>query len=150
MPLVFDNFLFQSYLFLFFTIINFCRNSSWKTRCFGVFLGLLPLLCHFKNSSIVINNTFIILPGIDFFLFLLFLFSFFKNFNNRVIIPELAKGNMTFLTGRLGLKWVDLIEIIKLYFSNLVIINNKILYLSKSMEFKDFPIAEYFIPDLKN
>lgn len=147
-PRVLCNRFFQYYLIAVYVIVNYCSSFKNGAFYFGLFLSCIGFLLPLRIVSFNMNVYFI--PNLDYFLFILLLFSFFKRFNQNIIIPEISKG-FNFKPFRIDcFHWLDLLNLISSYFIDKFLISNKIASVSSNkMFFENFPFPKSFMRSLE-
>jgi hypothetical protein len=145
-PKILSNIFFQYYLAIFYNIVNFLTSIKYGAFLFGIYLGGLGILL--PLTKFYFNNNFFLISNINYCLFLILMFSFFRRFNRTVIIPEIAKGFNFQLVRSDCLHWADLINLMSSYFIDNFLIPNRLTSFPK-LSFENFPFSMYFMDQLK-
>jgi hypothetical protein len=156
---IFNTTIFQFFLvslFTFFNIIFYFQEKLHPIilRLLAFFFGILPAIGLFVNSERFLG---LIIPNMDYVVFLLFLLNTFISFNNIVLIPFLSP-HLIFLKfyKKKKISWIDICELIKhgfqkqpvfcsvtnQFYSSTFSIKNKINYWFFSGFFLYFPLRE--------
>lgn len=147
-PKFLSNFVFQFYLYCFYLLINLILSLNGPARFLGVFLGIFSLLSSFYPVFVETEMRVFFLPNLDYLLFVLLLFNFFKRFNDSIVIAVIENGfgygkTFQFQTNDF-FYWVYLIEVLSCYFEYKYIIKKNVFFYN-IYPFKYFPFSSEFM-----
>lgn len=155
-PGIFRNFIFQFYLLSFYHLINLFLSFSLGPLFLGFGLGCSSFVFSFNPYCLDFNTLSLFLPNLDYLLFVLLLFNFFKRFNASIIIEEMKTGfgysqedgqGFTFSNPYL-FYWGDVVKIMECYLKHEFKIENKIFYFQE-YPLKYFPFHVKFLNSLR-
>lgn len=148
LPSIFRSAFLQAYLYFFYFLINFFFPFGGFTRLFGFFLGFF--LSFFLGEPLFIENQLFsfCIPNFDYLLIILVMFTFFKRFNDNIIVFQISEGLAFEFKSSHFFSWSDVIGLIHIFFKYKFPLVNCLTFLP-NLRLNHFPVSNDVMDSLR-